>query len=277
MQWLVTGCSTGLGLEIARAALQAGQKCIATSRNPASSPDAIADIEKLGGVWATLDVSSPSLENDIGNIVKKHGPVDVVVNNAGYADGAPLEMMDLDKARQMFETNFWGPIRIIQALVPSMRSRHSGVIINISSAVNWNPPPGAAVYAGSKFAIEGISEALATELSTFNIRVLIAEPGAMRTKFFDQKKMKMPILADAYKGTPTEFVMQAIAGLDEGAPQDARRTAEAIVKEVLEPSSTPMALRMPLGMESLGGMRKRAEEYIKIADSMEKVAVACDF
>ncbi|OAG42597.1 hypothetical protein AYO21_03182 [Fonsecaea monophora] len=277
MQWLVTGCSTGLGLEIARAALQAGQKCIATSRNPASSPDAIADIEKLGGVWATLDVSSPSLENDIENIVKKHGPVDVVVNNAGYADGAPLEMMDLDKARQMFETNFWGPIRIIQALVPSMRSRHSGVIINISSAVNWNPPPGAAVYAGSKFAIEGISEALATELSTFNIRVLIAEPGAMKTKFFDQKKMKMPILADAYKGTPTEFVMQAIAGLDEGAPQDARKTAEAIVKEVLEPSSTPMALRMPLGMESLGGMRKRAEEYIKIADSMEKVAVACDF
>ncbi|KIX98622.1 uncharacterized protein Z520_05923 [Fonsecaea multimorphosa CBS 102226] len=277
MQWLVSGCSTGLGLEIARAALKAGQKCIATSRTPASSPDAVEDIEKLGGVWAKLDVSSPSLESDIDEIVKIHGAVDVVVNNAGYADGGPLETMDLDKARQMFETNLWGPIRIIQALVPSMRSRHSGVIVNISSATYWNAPPGAAMYAASKFAIEGMSEALATELSPFDIRVLIAEPGAMKTSFYDLKKMKMPPISDAYKGTVTEYVLQAIAGLNDGARQDPKKTAEAIVKEVLEPSSDSMTLRMPLGKESLGGMRKRAEQYVKIADGTEEVAVACDF
>ncbi|KIW29761.1 uncharacterized protein PV07_05550 [Cladophialophora immunda] len=277
MQWLVTGCSTGLGLEIARAALEAGQKCIATSRNPASSPGAVEDIEKLGGIWAKLDVSAPSLESEIKEIVKEHGPIDVVVNNAGYADGGPLETMDLDKARQLFETNFWGPIRIIQALAPSMRSRHSGVIVNISSAVNWNAPPGAAVYAASKFAIEGVSEALATELSPFAVRVLIAEPGAMKTSFYDLKKMGMPPIADAYKGTVTEYVLQAIAGLHDGAPQDPKKTAEAIVKEVLEPSSDPMISRMPLGKESSGGMRKRGQQYVEIADSMEKVAAACDF
>ncbi|OAP61701.1 hypothetical protein AYL99_03904 [Fonsecaea erecta] len=277
MQWLVTGCSTGLGLDIARAALESGQKCIATSRNPSSTPDAIHGIENLGGVWAKLDVSSPSLKSDIDEIVQKHGAIDVVVNNAGYADGGPLEVMDLDNARQMFETNLWGPMRIIQALVPSMRSRKSGIIVNISSATYWSPPPGAGMYAASKFALEGISEALAIELSPFNIRVLIAEPGAMKTGFYDPSKLKMPPLADAYRGTVTEYVLQAVAGMHDGAPQDPKKTAEAIVKEVLEPLSDPMILRLPLGKESLEGLRKKAEQYVKIADSTEKVALACDF
>lgn len=94
MQWLITGCSTGLGLDIARAVLRAGEKCIATSRNPARSPEAMKEIEQLGGVWAKLDVASPSLENDIKEIVKHHGTADVVVNNAGYAEGGALETME---------------------------------------------------------------------------------------------------------------------------------------------------------------------------------------
>lgn len=91
MQWLVTGCSTGLGLDIARAALQSGQKCIATSRNPDSSPQAVEEIKRLGGAWAKLDVSSSTLENDLQKIVEAHGPVDVIINNAGYGDGSIVE------------------------------------------------------------------------------------------------------------------------------------------------------------------------------------------
>jgi NAD(P)-dependent dehydrogenase (short-subunit alcohol dehydrogenase family) len=94
MLWLVTGCSTGLGLEIARAILQAGEKCIATSRNPASTPDAVAEITKAGGVWATLDVSSATLEEDLKAIVQEHGHIEALVNNAGYADGGVLEVME---------------------------------------------------------------------------------------------------------------------------------------------------------------------------------------
>ena len=93
MQWLVTGCSTGLGLDIARAALRSGQKCIATSRNPDSSPEAVQEIKRLGGVWAKLDVSNQMLESDVKTIVEDHGEVDVLVNNAGYADGGVLETM----------------------------------------------------------------------------------------------------------------------------------------------------------------------------------------
>ena len=91
MQWLVTGCSTGLGLDIARSALKSGQKCIATSRNPSKSPDAVKEIESLGGVWENLDVTSKTLEHDLEKIVKKHGQVNVLVNNAGYADGDVVE------------------------------------------------------------------------------------------------------------------------------------------------------------------------------------------
>jgi NAD(P)-dependent dehydrogenase (short-subunit alcohol dehydrogenase family) len=91
MQWLITGCSSGLGLDLARTVLQSGQKCIASSRYPAKTPGAVAEIEKLGGVWITLDVASPDLEVVLADCVAKHGPIDVLVNNAGYADGGVLE------------------------------------------------------------------------------------------------------------------------------------------------------------------------------------------
>ena len=154
-----------------------------------------------------------------------------------------------------FETNFWGPIRVIQALFQSVRERKTGVIVNISSAEFWELHPGAAIFASCKSAIEGVSEALAAGLSPFNIKVLTVQPGGMKTAFFDPKKLKMPTIPDAYKGTITDYVLQAIAKLDSTAAQDPSKTAEAIVKEVLQPSFDPPLLRMPLGKESLNGIR----------------------
>jgi NAD(P)-dependent dehydrogenase (short-subunit alcohol dehydrogenase family) len=91
MQWLITGCSSGLGLHLARIVLSAGHKCIATSRNPNATPEYVAEIEKLGGTWVPLDVSSNNLENLVQEITEKHGFIDVLVNNAGFGDGGPLE------------------------------------------------------------------------------------------------------------------------------------------------------------------------------------------
>ena len=91
MQWLVTGCSTGLGLELARVILKSGQKCIASSRNPAKTPDAVAEIEQLGGIWITLDIAGPDVEANVAECVKTHGPIDVLVNNAGYVTGGVIE------------------------------------------------------------------------------------------------------------------------------------------------------------------------------------------
>ena len=188
-----------------------------------------------------------------------------------------MKINSLNRAREMFEVNFWGPIRVIQALVPIMRERKSGTIVNISSATYWSPPPGAAVYGASKFAIEGITEALAIELSSFNIRVLAIQPGAMGTAFFDPKKLKVPAIPEGYEGTAVEYAFKMFASLAQNAAQDPKKTAEAIVKEILEPSSDPPNLRMPLGKESVSGVRKRVEELSKMADHFESTAAACDF
>jgi NAD(P)-dependent dehydrogenase (short-subunit alcohol dehydrogenase family) len=177
----------------------------------------------------------------------------------------------------MFETNFWGTVRVIQTLIPSMRTRKSGTIVNISSSTFWNPPPGAAMYAASKFAMEGLSEALAVELSAFNVRVLTVQPGAMKTAFYDPNKMKLPALHEGYKGTPVDFVLKMFGQMNAVAPQDPAKTADAIVKEVLKPVGSPPVSKLPLGKESLGAIRKRAEGSTQVADQVESVAVTCDF
>lgn len=186
-------------------------------------------------------------------------------------------MRSLKPAREVFEVNFWGPIRVVQALVPNMRERKSGVVVNISSATYWSAPPGAAVYSASKYAMEAISETLAVELSSFNVRVLSVVPGGMRTAFFDPNKLKIPAVPDEYKGTTIEFASKMFAYMNENAAQDPKKTAEAIVQEVLKPMSDPPVLRIPLGKESLEGVRKRREEMTKMAEQAEGTALACDF
>ena len=123
----------------------------------------------------------------------------------------------------------------------------------------------------------GLSEALSGELSAFGIRVLIAEPGGMRTSLLNPSTLQVPNLPDAYKGTMADFVMQAVLSSHGKQMLDPRKTAEAIVKEVLEPSSKTPLLRMPLGEESLKGMKSRAQEFSETASAFEKVALAADF
>ena len=132
----------------------------------------------------------------------------------------------------------------------------------------------AGVYCASKFAIEGLSESLAPELASFNIRTLIFEPGGMRTSFMGN--VEFPTLADAYKGTVAEYVVNALLSM-EGLNQDPAKTAEAIVQEVPKPSADPPLLRMPLGKESVSKMKVRGEEWKRVADAREEVALIADF
>jgi short-subunit dehydrogenase len=177
----------------------------------------------------------------------------------------------------MFEVNFWGSVRVIQALVPAMRERKSGAVVNISSASQFSPPPTASMYAASKFALEAITETLAVELSPFNVRVLSIIPGAMKTAFFNPEKLKMPAIPEAYKGTVAEYALNMIKDMHQNAAQDPHKTAEAVVKEVLTPAYDPPISRLPLGKESIEGVRKRVAEGTKLAEQYEKIAAACDF
>ena len=181
---LVTGTSKGIGFETALAFARAGHKVHATMRNPAQSPELaeIAAREKLPILVSTMDVDSDqSVSHGIAAIVKDHGPIDVLVNNAGIERAGSVEELPLAEFRAAMETNYFGALRCIQALVPSMRQRRSGCIINVTSVAGRLASPPLAPYTASKWALEALSEALAGEMKTFNVHVAIVEPGIIDT------------------------------------------------------------------------------------------------
>jgi NAD(P)-dependent dehydrogenase (short-subunit alcohol dehydrogenase family) len=181
---LITGTSKGIGLEAALAFGRAGHKVHATMRNPSQAP-ALAEKaarEKLPIFVSTLDVDSDeSVSQAIAAIHKEHGPIDVLVNNAGVERAGSVEELPLADFRAVMETNYFGAIRCIQALAPHMRKRQSGCIINVTSVAGRISSAPLAPYTSSKWALEALSEALAGEMKTFNVRVAIVEPGIIDT------------------------------------------------------------------------------------------------
>lgn len=180
---LITGTSKGIGLEAALAFGRAGYKVHATMRNPSQSELAEkAAREKLPITVSTMDVDSDqSVERAIAAIHKDHGPIDVLVNNAGVERSGSVEELPLADFRAVMETNYFGVIRCIQALTPHMRQRRSGCIINVSSVAGRITCTPLSAYTASKWALEALSEALAGEMKTFNVRVAIVEPGIIDT------------------------------------------------------------------------------------------------
>ncbi len=181
---LITGTSKGIGLETALAFGRAGYNVHATMRNPAQSPE-LAETsarEKLPVSVSAMDVDSDqSVSDRIAAILKSHGPIDVLVNNAGVERAGSVEELPFADFRAVMETNYFGALRCIQALVPSMRQRRSGCIINVTSVAGRLASPPLAPYTASKWALEALSEALAGEMKTFNVRVAIVEPGIIDT------------------------------------------------------------------------------------------------
>jgi NAD(P)-dependent dehydrogenase (short-subunit alcohol dehydrogenase family) len=181
---LITGTSKGIGLETALAFGRAGHKVYATMRNPSQSPDLAetAAREKLPVAVSTMDVDSDqSVSGAVEAILKDNGPIDALVNNAGVERAGSVEELPLAEFRAAMETNYFGALRCIKAVVPAMRQRRSGCIINVTSVAGRIASPPLAPYTASKWALEALSEALAGEMKTFNVRVAIVEPGIIDT------------------------------------------------------------------------------------------------
>lgn len=181
---LITGTSRGIGLATALALGRAGHTVYATMRNPDRSPELAdtAEKERLPiRIWAMDVDSDSSVAETIRSIQTKSGSIDVLVNNAGREAGGSIEELPLSECRAVMETNYFGAIRCIQAVLPSMRSRRSGRIINITSVAGRVSSPPLSAYAASKFALEALSEGLAQEGKMFGIRVAIVEPGVIDT------------------------------------------------------------------------------------------------
>lgn len=181
---LITGTSKGIGLQTALAFGRAGHDVCATMRNPALSAELAetAAREKLRIAISAMDVDSDrSVRDGITQIQKDHGPIDVLVNNAGVERLGSIEELPLADFRAAMETNYFGALRCIQAVVPEMRQRRSGTVINVTSVAGRLANPPMAAYNASKWALEGLSEALAIEMKPFNVRVAIIEPGIIDT------------------------------------------------------------------------------------------------
>jgi NAD(P)-dependent dehydrogenase (short-subunit alcohol dehydrogenase family) len=181
---LITGTSRGIGLEAALAFGRAGHKVHATMRNPSQSPELgqTAAREKLPITVSTMDVDSDqSVWDAVAAIHAEHGPLDVLVNNAGVERAGSVEELPLAEFRAVMETNYFGALRCIQAVVPHMRERKSGCIVNVSSVAGRITNPPLSPYTASKWALEALSEALAGEMKTFGVRVAIVEPGIIDT------------------------------------------------------------------------------------------------
>ncbi|KAK4861056.1 hypothetical protein LT330_003972 [Penicillium expansum] len=206
LTWLITGCSSGFGLSLARAAQAGGHKVIATSRNPFRTPVLVAEIESKGGKWVQLDVDSRE-SGDIITELESHGDhIDVLVNNAGYSIYAPIETFDEDEVRTQMETMYFGPLRLIRAILPHMRQRRSGVIVNMSSGASLDGIPTMGVYAGAKAGLDALTKILAKEVAPFNIRTLTVVLGTFNTNMPNTVVLGKNPLPDDYNGTFTRQV-----------------------------------------------------------------------
>ena len=247
---LVTGTSKGIGFETALAFARAGHKVHATMRNPAQSSELaeIAAREKLPILVSTMDVDSDdSVSHGIAAILKDHGPIDVLVNNAGVERAGSVEELPLAEFRAVMETNYFGALRCIQALVPSMRQRRSGCIINVTSVAGRLASPPLAPYTASKWALEALSEALAGEMKTFNVHVAIVEPGIVDTamarrishqadgSLYPQRARFATMFTDALQDPiPPSVVAQKIVELAESGTWQLRHPASHDAVPLLE-------------------------------------------
>ncbi|SDV46903.1 SDR family oxidoreductase [Chitinasiproducens palmae] len=244
---LITGCSSGFGLETAGLFLEKGWRVVATMRQPRA--DLLPASERLRIL--TLDVTDP---DSVSRAVGDAGPVDVLVNNAGIGVLNALEGVTMDAVREVFETNTLGTIALTQAVLPQFRARRSGVIVNVTSTVTLRPLPLLSVYTASKAAINAFTESLALELEAFDVRARLVLPGrAPATQFGENARARMA------GGFPDAYASLAASIFDGWQASDpvthARDVAEAVWRAATEPSC-PM--RTPAGADAVALAREVA-------------------
>jgi NAD(P)-dependent dehydrogenase (short-subunit alcohol dehydrogenase family) len=238
---LITGCSSGFGLETARHFLEHGWHVVATMRTPREGVLPPSDRLRV----LPLDVTEVQ---SIHRAVEAAGPIDVLVNNAGFGAPAPFELTAMETVRALFETNTFGTMAVTQAVLPQMRERQSGVVVNVTSSVTFKPLPLVGVYRAAKAAVNALTESLAAEIGPFGVRVHLVLPGSSgETRFRETAGAYLRGMDDEVYG---EFMKRTIASMREstGAGTRSRDVAEAVWRAATDPS-TP--LRVPAGADAV--------------------------
>lgn len=267
--WLITGVSGGLGKALALEAAQEGDFVIGTVKKEA---DAFAFEQELGanGKAVILDLlQRERMPIIIDQIIQDYEKVDVLVNNAGYGLIGFTEEANPGEIQKQMEVNFFAPLQLTQLLLPYMRARLSGHIIQISSRLGIVSAPGFGLYAASKFALEGASEALAAEVAQFNIKLTMVEPGPLRTEFFGRSPVFTTKEIEAYHaalGNIKETSRQR-HGKQDGDPLKVARAIVLITKMEKPP------LRLPLTVATVGALQQKIREYQSILHQWEGLAL----
>ena len=270
--WLITGCSTGLGRALASAVLDHGETVVVTARDAASVED-LARSHPDTVLALSLDVTDHAQGREVVRAAQERfGTVDVLVNNAGHGYRAAVEEADQDQVQELFATNFFGPAALIQAVLPGMRDRRSGTIVNISSIGARSSPVGAGHYAASKAALEALTACLRKEARPLGITVMAVEPGAFRTNYKRSLAQSREAISD-YAGTVGARRNEDPAE-DAHQPGDPARAAQAIITAVQSPS-TPLML--VLGPDALIWFRDAMKELNADADAWEQASLSTSF
>jgi NAD(P)-dependent dehydrogenase (short-subunit alcohol dehydrogenase family) len=264
--WLITGCSTGLGRSLAEAVIAAGHNAVVTARDAATVKD-LAETAPARVLPAALDVTKPKqIAAAVRKADERFGGVDVLVNNAGYGYRAAIEEGDDAEVRALFDTHFFGTVAVIKAVLPGMRARRSGAIVNVSSIGATVTPVGSGYYAAAKAAIEGMSGALRGELAPLGISVTVVEPGAFRTDFAGRSLVQSATAIDDYAATAGKRRKEndTMHGTQAGDPAKA---ANAIITAV--ESRQPPAFLL-LGPDALALYRYTVDtRSVEVADFEE--------
>lgn len=271
--WLVTGASRGLGLELTRQLLERGDRVAATTRSADRLAEALADRDVTNLLPLELDlVDETAVGQAVEEVVARFGGLDVVVNNAGYGFLAAVEEISDAEARRMFDVQVFGVLNVLRAALPVMRAQGSGHVINVSSILGHLAFPGWGLYSAGKFALNGLTEALAPEVAGHGIRVNLVEPGYMRTDFLRPVSLGLPgSTVDGYESIrEMTTAHQAMPGTQLGDPA---RAADAIIA-VADSGDAP--LHQLLGSDSLDLIAGRLESLAAEVDAGRALAVTSD-
>lgn len=271
--WFITGASSGLGAALARAVLDHGDNAVLTARNADHVQDLVA-AHPDNALAVPLDVTDhDQVVAAVSAGTDRFGRVDVLVNNAGHGYRAAVEEAAVDEVDELFATNFFGPVDLIKQVLPQMRSRRSGTIVNVSSIGAPRSNPASGYYTATKAALEGVSDALNREVAPLGIRVMVLEPGAFRTDFSGRSLNQSSTVIDDYADTAGKRRKENdhTHGTQQGDPD---RAAQVIIAAV---EGTDAPFRLLLGTDAIQIVREELQGRIDEIDEWAHVSATTDF
>ncbi|MFF0424103.1 oxidoreductase [Streptomyces sp. NPDC004520] len=264
--WLITGANSGFGRAFTEAAVAAGDVVVAAARRAGTLDDLVAaHPDQVHAV--TLDVTDPAaVDRVVAEVAERHGRIDVLVNNAGRTHVGSVEETSDAELRSLFDVHVFGPAALTRAVLPHMRARRSGAIVQLSSVGGQMSMAGFGAYSATKFALEGMSEALAAEVGPLGIKVLVVEPGAFRTSLFGNGSLSGDTIAD-YADT-VGATRAFVEGGDGGQAGDPAKAAAAVLA-ALNADETP--LRLALGDDSIDTIHAHLDQVRADLNAWDKV------